>query len=179
MKWFSTFSIKRQRTRTHSRPDVHGTRTQAWTRSTCTTIMVQRWKRSSATPWSWLVLQQQWGAWKNDVSRTTVFPESLWVIYTMTEPKCTTEDNRRVKMTWVATDRPRPSPTSSRWVRVEAWVIVMEMMTMMMMLRSVCVRSDCLRGRGYHRVLHSVRHWGLPTVADGYRTHTHTHDTHT
>lgn len=34
------------------------------------------------------------------MSRTTggfFFPESLWVIYTMTEPKCTTEDSKWVK----------------------------------------------------------------------------------
>ncbi len=45
----------------------------------------------------------------------------------------------------------------------------------------MCVCCDCLRGRNHH-VLYSGRHWGLPTVADGVRTHacTHTHaHTHT
>lgn len=86
VNWLSKFYI-RDKEHAHIPDQTFTEYTQAWTRSTCTTFMVQLWRLSSATPCSWLELQAEWGTCKNDVSRKTVFPESLWVRYTMTEPK--------------------------------------------------------------------------------------------
>lgn len=92
--------------------------------------------------------------WENDVSRTTgVFPESLWVIYTMTEPTCTTEepvsenDTSRYGSPSTLT---RPEEAGEGGGEGDGDGDDVKV--------SVCVRSDCLRGRGHHRVLRSVRH---------------------